>query len=214
MGGRSEASERPAVGTLRRGTAPAPPPAAAAEVDGDEDGADDDVAPADDVGRVGRLRVVERPSAPAPVEDAEPEPSHHGALSPAEVGASVSDLDPLDVQLVPVVDEDPHGAVDPDEEAGTVEPDGVLVPGHGVLRPGPRAPQDQFSPNGLLVELRGDTGHPGLLTHLGNDVGDGLHTFLGDLLLLAGGQAAPDDHLGSPEVAAGPQMPGDSPGAA
>lgn len=202
------------VGTLRPHGTPEHLPAAAAHVDADEDGADEDVARADGLDGIDRLGIVERPSALALVAHAEPEAGHQLALPPAEVGASVTELDPLDVQVVSVVDEDPHALVDTHKKVGAIEPDRVLVPGHGVLGPGSWAGDDQISSYWMLVELRGDVGQPGLLAQLVNYVGDGLYPFLGVLLLHAGGQAASDGHLGPPAAAAALKTHGDGPGAA
>lgn len=186
---------------LCSGRAPEHLPAAAAHVDDNEDDADEDIANADGLDSVQCLRIVKFPPALVLVDHAEPEAGHHLTLPPAEVGTSITDPDPLDVQVVSMVDEDPHALVDTDKVTGAVEPDGVLVPGHSMLRPGSWARNDQATSSGLLVKLCGDAGQPGLLAQLGNDIGDGLHTFLGDLLFQARGQAASDGHLGSPEVA-------------
>jgi len=190
------------------------PPAAAEHVDDDEDDADEAIAPADDLDSVDCLGIVELPPAPVLVGHAEPEAGHHLALPPADIGASVADPDAPDVQVVSVVDEDPHGLVDTDKVMVAVKLDGVLVPGHGMLRVGSWARDDQGTSNGLHVKLRGDAGRPGLLAQLGNDIGDGLHALLGDLLLQARGQAALDGHLGWPAAYLALEMRRDSPRAA
>lgn len=183
-------------------------------MDDNEDDADEDVAQADGLDGKDRLRITECPPAPVLVDHTETESGHHLALPPAEVGASIADSDPPDVQVVSMVNEDPHALVDTNEVAGAVQTDGFLVPGHRMLGTGSWARDDQATSNGLLVKLRGDMGQPGLLAQLGNDIGDGLHTFLGDLLLQARGQAASDGHFRSPEAARMLETCGDSPRAA
>ena len=113
--------------------------------------------------------------------------------------------------MVAVVDEHPHGPVDALQVLRAVEVLVVLVPGHGVLWPGPRAGDDESVAQPLLVELNGHLGQPGPAAHFGHIIEDGHHALLDLLLLLAGHQAAPNQQLGVVVAGLGPELPGHSP---